>query len=85
MSGDLPLTILGPNTAELHVHDFAANTGDSVQLSRKMPAEHFRKALMATFGNIFRITKITIYRWSKRLKVTYNGYTRPLHKRRHFD
>lgn len=48
-----PLTTLGPNNAELHVQDFAANTGDTVQLSRKMPVEHFRKALMATVGNIF--------------------------------
>lgn len=55
----LPLTTLGPNKAELHVQDFAANTGDTVQLSRKMPVEHFRKALMAMFGNIFfRIAKI---------------------------
>lgn len=48
----------GPNNAELQLQDFAAKTGDTEQLSRKMPVEHFTKALMATFGNIvFGIVK----------------------------
>lgn len=42
----------GPNNAELHLHDFAAKTGVTEQLSRKMPVEHLTKALMATFWNI---------------------------------
>lgn len=85
---NLPPKTFGPNKAELHVHDVAANTGDTAQPSRKMPVEHFRKALMATFWNIFFLDSydsITLLE-KQRLKVSYTyGYTRPLHMRRHFS